>query len=203
MTKRIYLTLLRLACVSVLIAGCSGVRSTGLLNEPGTRGSIPPELPTRITVMPIEGDVKMTELVGDLVEDQLYLYGFDLVDYNRVEEALCRHKILPCDYMKPENHAFLTDEFGLDGLVVGEVSTRTQLSKIIAGVKLELIRIDTGQVLWMGSVENQKWSVKSAKQRKCVTRSVKKLLNRLEKDMDKFERTKMKRMKREQMQRGK
>jgi len=183
-----------------MIAGCGGVRSTGLLNEPGSRGSIPAELPTRIAVMPMEGDVKMTGLVGNLVEDQLYLYGFDVVDYKLVEESLCQHKILPCDVIKRENRAFLTDELGLDGLVAGEVSTRTQLSRIVAGVKLELIRIDTGQVLWMGSVENQKWSVKSAKQRKCVTRSVKKLLNRLSKDMKKYERIKMKRMKKEQME---
>ena len=200
MTNRICLKLSGITCAIIMIAGCGGVRSTGLLNEPGSRGSIPAELPTRIAVMPMEGDVKMTGLVGNLVEDQLYLYGFDVVDYKLVEESLCQHKILPCDVIKRENRAFLTDELGLDGLVAGEVSTRTQLSRIVAGVKLELIRIDTGQVLWMGSVENQKWSVKSAKQRKCVTRSVKKLLNRLSKDMKKYERIKMKRMKKEQME---
>ena len=199
MIKRIIISLPAVALMALLISGCGGVRSTGLLNAPEARGLIPLEIPAKVTITPVTGDVKMAGLVHDLVEDQLYLYGFDVVDYDRVDETLCSHKILPCDLMKRENRALLTDELGLDGLVVVEVSTRTQVNRIIADVKLELIRIDSGQVVWMGSVQKQKWSVKSSKQRQNVIGSVEKLLRRLKQDIKKFERAKMKRMKREQM----
>ena len=169
------------AALCCLIAGCGGVRSTGFLDQPGSRGEVPLELPSRILMMPFDGDMKVSGWAMETVREKLYLFGFEVVDYQNVEDRICRDRTMTCDLTKPEHRQILVHEIGVDGVLRGTVSTSSKLTRIIGSIRLELLRTETGQILWIGSLDNQKWSVKSGEQKKNIERSITKLMKNLKK----------------------
>ena len=160
-----------------------------MLNQPGMRDEIPLELPSKLLVIPFEGDMKATGWAANVVKDKLYLLGFDVVEYSEIEPILCENKILPCDVLKDHHRDFLFQKFGIDGASKGEVITANKITCIIGSIRLELIRMESAQILWIGTVDNQKWSVKSEKQRTDIITSSNKLLKRMKNDLESFRKT--------------
>ncbi|NQT34237.1 hypothetical protein HQ587_03525 [bacterium] len=190
-----FMIILTTGLLIINLTGCSS-RSTGILNQPGKRGSVPDDLPERVVVLPLAGDVRVTGAIADRLEDELYLTGFDVVRFAEIEAVFSKSKITPIDFTQSENWEMLTMEFDVGGIFSGKAVVMTGESGETARLEMEFINIVTGQMLWRGEAKDPRWLVISGDERESVPLIVDKIMKLLKKDMKKFDKAKRKQEKR-------
>jgi len=187
MMRIIKTTSLILACLSLTLIGCGrSARTTGFMNQPEVRGTVPPELPSRIAVVHLSGDVRVTRLAQNMLEDELYLMGFDVVRYVEFEAALVELGLLPRDLTKSVARTVLAREFNIEGLFVGEITSRTGLSNVRTHLDIKLIMIDAGQSLWKCETDDPRWFVFGVDEKESAAHTVRKAMKMLRKDLKKL-----------------
>ena len=184
LNRKLNITLITTLCC--LLTGCGGVRTTGFLDQPEARGEVPPELPARILILPFEGDIKVSDWIEEVVRDNLYLLGFKVVDYDDLEQTRDENQPALLDLPGDAFRDSLLQVHEIDGMLKGKVITSNKLTSIVGSIKLELFRVETGQIIWIGSIDSQKWSVKGEKQRSDVRESTTMLMEQIAEDIEEF-----------------
>ena len=166
----------------VIISGCSlmGGRTTNFTVQPGEQDTIPAGLPVRVTVVPLSGDETLTEMTEKIITNRLPSMGFDVVNFDIIREKISTRTLIPYDFLNGNSRRIMKDEFGIEAVFSGHITTKPEISNHLGNFKLELMEIENASALWCGRLENQKWSAKEARKRKSASRTVSKMMKILE-----------------------
>ncbi|MCF7811254.1 hypothetical protein K9N50_09745 [bacterium] len=178
--------------LTVLIAaffllGCSAKTvSTGFLNQPEKRGETPAGLPATITIVPFEGEARGGKNVEDLIAKRLYLLGYDIIPYEELLELALPDQFHSFDFTCDDNRVFLSQKYGLEGIVTGKYTVVSKVTKAAAHLEVNLIDVAKGRPLWRGESDDNSWPVTVTKEKKAVDQLVAGLMKSLKKDLKRY-----------------
>lgn len=172
----------------VLTAGCAWYSSSGFAVAEKPIPAMPEDLPEAVIVAPFSGDFRVARMAANQFTEGLLSLGFKPVD---IEKSGLR-KILPehpaIDVFDSTLLRALVERIEVEGIFTGNIANPTSRMRARSELKVKLIDIQTGEILWSANVGDPRMFSRDRTAQNSSKRAVTKALNLLDDDLKRYRR---------------
>ena len=168
------------------VTGCATTStSTGIITTPQLRASLPPGIPSRVGVVPFQGDSRISLQATDQFANGLYALGFDVVERQQIEQILAELSFQHTESVDPTTREQLARQLGLQGVFLGSVTGESSALWVDSHLNVRLVSVETGRLVWGVEAHDPRTIGWSMDVRTSIVHTVRKALELLRKDLSK------------------
>lgn len=181
---RFELVVLLSLAVAVLSSCATSSTSTGLLTQFDQQEALPPGIPSRVGVVPFEGDASIKLQATDQFTSGLPTLGFEVVERSQIEAVLDELEVQHANLQERTMREHLASSLDLQGIFLGSITGESSPTWVDSHLNIRLISIDTGSVLWAAEAHDPRSVGWSMDVRTSAVYTVRKALELLRKDLN-------------------
>lgn len=141
------------AIVMVLLlgtgAGCATTStSTGMMTTLRARQPLPPGIPSRVGVIPFQGNSAISLQATDQFSSGLPVLGFEVVERSQIESVLAELNFQQTGSVDPATRERLAKQLGLQGVFLGSITGESSALWVDSHLNVRLVSVETGSVMW-------------------------------------------------------
>lgn len=156
--------------------------STGIITTL-SKQPLPLGVPSRVGVIPFQGDSAITLQATEQFLNGLPALGFHVVERSQINAVLIELDFQYTDSVNPMTRERLGNLLGLEGIFVGSITGEASSRWIDTHLNVRLVSIETGNIIWAADAHDPRRTTWSMDVRTSAIYTVREALRLLRKDL--------------------
>jgi len=182
-TRRVFESISLALLLGVAVGCATTSTSTGIITTPRQQ-SLPPGFPSRVGVIPFQGDPAISLQATDQFMSGLPAFGFRVVDRSQIDAVLGELGFQQAGSVDPVTRERLAKLLGLEGIFLGSITGESSILWVDSHLNIRLVSVETGDVVWAAEAHDPRTTTWSMDVRTSAVHTVRNALKLLRKDLD-------------------
>ncbi len=136
--------------------GCAPSVSTGFDVYVEAAAGFPSQVPQKVVMIPLTGDVRFSDNASDQFVDRMRLMGFEVIDCEQLFSEKILDKFSQDDELNEATRFKLWEKYNAEGAILGRIHCKEEVKSANVSLDLQIISMQTGDVIWKAQFSDSK-----------------------------------------------